>query len=159
MLDPDDDVLDRAEPSFGDPARHLRFGFRVSPVEVEHEEPLHPRPIDEQCHVIRGPARRTFVVVLRDRTADHDARVTSEPGEHRIEDLAADVVEIHIDPVGALLLERDADVLVLVVDRRVEAQVLDEEPAFLRAARDADDATPFDLRDLPNHHPDGACRR
>ena len=85
--------------------------------------------------------------------------MTRESCEHRVEDLAADVVEVHVDPVRAQLLERGANVIALVVDRRVEAQIVDEEPALLRAAGDADDATALDLRDLSDDHADRAGRR
>ena len=47
------------------------------------------------------------------------------------------------------------NVLVLVVDRCVEAELVDDETALLRTAGDADDAAALDLRDLPDHHADG----
>ena len=55
-----------------------------------------------------------------------------EPGEDGVEDLAADIVEVDVDPVRAVLAQRRADILVLVVDRGVEAELLDDEPALLR---------------------------
>ena len=37
------------------------------------------------------------------RAAQHDARVEVDPSEDLVEDLAADIVEEHVDPVGAKL--------------------------------------------------------
>ena len=71
-----------------------------------------------------------------------------EPGQDGVEDLAADIVEVHVHPVRTALAQRGADVLALVVDRRVEAELLDDEPALLRPACDPDDPATLDLRDL-----------
>jgi hypothetical protein len=46
--------------------------------------------------------------------------------ERGVEDLPADVVEVDVDALRAVLAQRAAVVLRLVVDRRVEAEVLDD---------------------------------
>src|SRR5262249_34971852 len=59
-----------------------------------------------------------------------------------------DVVEEHVDAAFGALLERLVDVLVLVVDGGVEAQLLDEIAALGGAAGKADDAAALQARDL-----------
>ena len=73
-----------------------------------------------------GPLIAVGVVVLRDRAADDDPRAARELREHRVEDVAADVVEIDVDALGAMLAQRLLDVLALVVDGGVEAELVDE---------------------------------
>src|SRR5205085_903620 len=76
--------------------------------------------------------------------------------EHRVEDLPADIVEVDVNALRAVLSQGGRDVLTLVVDRRVEAEVLDHMSALLRAARDPDDAAAPQLGDLPGHAADRA---
>jgi hypothetical protein len=66
--------------------------------------------------------------------------VTREIGQRRVENVAADIVEIDVDPFSALQSERLADVFGLVVYRGVEAEFGDEIAALLGAAGDPDDA-------------------
>ena len=80
------------------------------------------------------------VVVLRDRAAHHDAPALGEPRERVVQNLTADVVEIDVDPLGAVACERITNFLVLVIDSGVEAGFLGEPFAFLASARDSDDA-------------------
>ena len=61
-------------------------------------------------------------------------------------------------PLGQCCAQRFGDVLRLVIDRRVEAELVDDVTAFFGAAGDPDDAATFDLRDLPDDHADGAGR-
>ena len=78
--------------------------------------------------------------------------------EHRIEDLAADVIEVDIDPLGTMLPQRLLDVFGLVVDGGVEAQIVDDVLALLGSAGDADRVAPLDLGDLTGDHADGTGR-
>ena len=74
--------------------------------------------------------------------------------EHRIEDVAADIIEINVDPLGTMLLEAPCfDVLGLVVDRGVEAELVDDVLALLGAAGDADRVATLDLGDLAGNQP------
>src|SRR6185312_2490047 len=61
-------------------------------------------------------------------------------------DLAADIVEIHVDTFAA---QRLCDVFALVIDRHVVAVELGQIAGLLRAARDADRAATRKLRQLP----------
>ena len=102
---------------------------------VADEEAAHREAAgDEEEHVARS-GRRGFVVVARDRSARRDAAVFAHAGERRFEMIAADVVEIHVDAVGRGGVERAAVSRrprrrVLVVDRRVEPELLGDQPTL-----------------------------
>ncbi len=68
--------------------------------------------------------------------------------EAGVEDVAANVVEVHVDLVGAQLLQPPRDVVGLVVDRPVEPELAGEPRRLLVAAADADHAAAVDLGDL-----------
>ncbi len=78
------------------------------------------------------------------------------PRHDGFHDLAADILEVDVDAVrrrGGKLL---APVRRLVVDGGVEAEILDNVPALVGPARDADGAATLDLRDLADDRADGA---
>ena len=62
-------------------------------------------------------------------------------------------------PIRRRVLERRSELGVLVVDGDVEAELVDEHPAFVVGAGDADDAAPMDLGDLADDVPDRPRRR
>ena len=80
----------------------------------------------------------------------------AEEEQQRVEDLAADVVEVDVDALRAVLREGGLHVLGLVIDGGIEAQVLDDVVAFLGSAGDADGAAALDLGDLAGDGADGA---
>ena len=47
-----------------------------------------------------------------------------DPAQHGVEELAADVVEVHVDASGCELLEARRDVVAFVVDARVEPELV-----------------------------------
>ena len=63
-----------------------------------------------------------------------------EVGERGLEDLAANVVEEHVEALRAELAKALRDVLGLVIDRRVETELVRQPGAFLGAAGDTDDS-------------------
>ena len=65
-----------------------------------------------------------------------------------VEHLTTDIVEEHVDPVGASARKTSIYVFVLVVNCRVEAQLVREESAFLGSTCDPDGAATLDLGDL-----------
>jgi len=71
---------------------------------------------------------------LRDRAADHDPCAAVDAGQAIVEHRASDVIEEDVDAVGRMLAQLGAEVAVLVVDRAVEAKLLDEYPALVGAA-------------------------
>src|SRR6516164_3224645 len=68
--------------------------------------------------------------------------------EARLEDVAADIVEINVDAVRRRGLERLEDIAFLVVDRGIEAEFGREPAALFLAAGDTDDAAALDPGDL-----------
>ena len=118
---------------------------------IEHDEAFHPSALDDEVEVVLRSRRRLGRVVVRDPAAKHNPPAHRETSQRRVEDVAADVVEENVDPFGAQLLQPRLNVLRLVVDRRIEAGFVGQPAAFLLPARDADDAAPLDLGDLPGH--------
>src|SRR5581483_1166457 len=115
------------------------------PVEDDHS--LHSDPVDEhRAHVAIGVRLRR--VVFGDEAAHHDARAHPHQLQHRIEDFAAHVLEMHVHAIGAGLRERLLQSPRLVVDAGVEAELVDDVAAFLRTAGDADGAAAPQLREL-----------
>ncbi len=85
--------------------------------------------LDEAGEVAR--ARRGLgVVVDGDGAADGDPATEPERADGRLEVLAADVVEVDVDALGGGLPQLPPDGPVLVVERRVEAEVVDEVATF-----------------------------
>ena len=117
---------------------------------VEDEEALHLRALHDQVGVVARALRRR-TVVLRDRAADHDAGVQRQVGQRHLQQRSADVVEVHVDPVGAdHRPQRLGDVVGLVVHALVEAELVDDVGALLGPARRADDPAALQLGDLPD---------
>jgi predicted enzyme related to lactoylglutathione lyase len=106
-----DDVLVGLELPAREPLRHLGAALRPLSDVIGHHEAGHARMVDEQRQVVRRTADGLERVVLRDRPADHDTRVTSQLRQRRVEDLTADVVEVDVDPVRAVLAQGRRDVL------------------------------------------------
>ena len=95
------------------------------------------------------PRRGPLDVVLRDRATQHDARVESERREDGVEDLAAHVVEVHVDAGGTRLAKTLTQVLVAIVETRVKAVTFDDLGALLGSPGYADDhAGALRTRDL-----------
>src|SRR5580692_7419879 len=97
----------------------------------------------EERKIIRRSFDGCGVVVLRNRAANQDTRATRELRERGIENLAAHIVEINIDALRAVLLQRLTDVFCLVINSRVESKFLDDEFALRRTTSNADHATTF----------------
>ena len=84
--------------------------------------------------------------------------------DNGLKHFATDVFKIDVDPLGAGVLQRGAQgfrvVISAVVDAFVKAKVVLGHGAFVRAARNADDAQPVRLGDLADHRADRTrCRR
>src|SRR5262249_10854578 len=111
----------------------------------------------DQLQVV-GRAADLLRRVLRKAAAEYDPRPARQPGQHRVENLAADVVYKDVHAAGSVLLQRGGDILGLVVDGRVEAEIGDNPAALVRATRDPDRPAPADLGNLPGHAADAAGR-
>src|SRR5689334_14041731 len=138
----------RTEPTVGQPIAQLLKAFRIPAGVVEDDETGHRRTRNQQLHVIRRSM--WGVVVLRYRTAEHDAGTVGQPGESGLQGRATDVVEEDVYTVGRVGLQFRAHVGGLVVDRGVEPDLLDEPAALLLTAGDTDHPAAFDAGDLPD---------
>ena len=132
-------------PSLTQPARAPIASSRAAC--SRYEEALHPPALRDQVEIVPRPRRRFGGVVGRDAAAEHDPAAHREPRKRRVEDRTADIVEEDVDALGHSSLAAPSR-FGLVVDRRVQPEVLREPAAFLRSARNPDDAAAFDLRDL-----------
>src|SRR5262249_39113762 len=89
-------------------------------------------------------------VVFGDETADHDAREAIHHRQQRIEQRAADVLEVHVDATRARSAQSAGQVIRPVIDAIIEAKLADDVVALGLAAGDADDAATRDLPELSN---------
>src|ERR1044071_2216165 len=114
---------------------------------VEHDHALHAQSVDED----RAPVAHAVGVgrvVVRDRAADDDTAEQVRARQHGVEDLAADIVEVHVDALRTGLLKRRGEIAALVVDAGIEAELVLHVRALLASAGDADGAPTPDLREL-----------
>ena len=113
---------------------------------IADDEALQAHAVGEERWVVLQAI--AGAVVVRDDAAERDARERIEAGEHTVHDRAADVFEVDVDAVRGRAGELIGEVVRAVVDASVEAEVVDDVRALRRAARDADRATPAELREL-----------
>ena len=81
------------------------------------------------------------------------------PAEHLGRDVAADVLEVHVDPVGHRGLQVLGERRGPVVDRDVEPELVEERAALVGAAGDPDRPGALDLGDLADGRADRAAGR
>ena len=105
---------------------------------------------------MRRNQRRLGGVVLRDRAAQGNAGVQVDLPQHGFQDLAAHVLEDHVDPVWAGLGQVVIKRLGPVVDGGVESQVVDDVLALGVAAANADHAAPLNFGNLPGGAANGS---
>src|SRR6267378_5919086 len=125
---------------------------------VEHDHALHLDAVDEHEAQVLHRVRLGRAVV-GNHAADDDARKKVREPQHRVEDLAADVVEVHIGALRAGGLQIAIQVARLVIDAGIEAELARHVLAFLAAAGDADGAAAPDFRELPDDAADRARGR
>ena len=96
---------------------------------------------------------------MRNLAADRHAGPRVEHRDHGIGDRAADVVEVDVDALGAQLAQLFDVVLGgAIVERAVEAQLVDDIASFFVVSRNAHGAATFDLGDLADDRADGPGR-
>ena len=92
--------------------------------------------------------------------ADQHAGPPCEMGQTFVEDLAADIVEEDVDPVGKVFREAPAEIGLPIVDGCIVAELLREPAALVRRPRETDGALRArDPGDLPDDGADAAGRR
>src|SRR3954468_19146412 len=160
VLEAVDDVLLHLQLAGRDPGlevgeRTLAFLHVIHHDEALHDEPLHHDQAGHAAWTVCG--RRA--VILRDRAAAGDAAVIVHLRQAGFENVAADIVEINVDALWRGCAQRLENRAVLVVDGRIEAELGGQPVALVRAAGNADHATPPDLGDLSHDRTDRARGR
>src|SRR3546814_9458221 len=95
-------------------------------------------------------------IICRDESANRNAREFVEEREHGLPYRAADQFEIDVDTIGAGGSKLVGEARRAMIDRSIEAKLVDEIGAFLRAAGNPHDPAALDLRDLADERADGA---
>jgi len=124
------------ELAFRVPLRHFGDRLRIARHKMKYQEAFHPGFLHYQAEIVFGPTGflSPRLLYCEIRSAQHDARAEGQSRERMIEDLAAHVVEIHIDTLRAMLGQRLADILILIVNRGVEAGLFQQPVAFLASS-------------------------
>src|SRR6266403_939531 len=149
------DVLAVLQLALAQPARAIGEELRQPVGVIADEEATDGDAVDQHRREVR-PRRHLGRVVLRDDAAERDARERVDVPQHRLEDVATDVVEVHVDALGAGVAQHRRQVRHAVGHAGVEAQLLQDVLALVLGARDAGDATAADLRELADDGADGA---
>src|SRR2546426_11958064 len=139
-------VLTVPELALAEPGGAVAMEVGEAVAVVGDDEASDERPIGEEREGVRS-GRELRGVVLRDQAAERDARERVDEPQNGGEDVAADVVEIDVDPLRARLLERGHERLGAVVHAGVEAQLLHDELALRLRARHPDRPASPDLRE------------
>src|SRR3984885_11608474 len=126
------DVLARFEFAGRHPGRHLLSGLSVTIRVVKYDHAFHAGAINQKREIVRGAFDWCGVAVLRN--------------------CAAHVVEINVNAIRAMLVQRLADILGLVVNGGVEPQLFYNVAALLGSAGDAYHFAAFYFGDLSNDH-------
>src|SRR5262249_4757241 len=152
-----DDVLAVFDPAGAHERRHLLQKRRTAVGMVADDEAANHRAVHEQRPQVRS-ARHLRRVVFGDQPAQRNAcaaiQALHDRGQHR----AADVLEVDVDAIGTRGLQRGLQIVGLVVEARVEPELVDDVPALLRGSGDANRPASFDLRKLADDRTDGPRR-
>jgi hypothetical protein len=105
------------------------------------------------------PGRQFRGVVVGDETADGNAGKVIQQRQHRLEYWAADILEINIDALRTGGFQILTQLGLVMIEARVESELVLNEAALLLAAGNADDPAALDLCDLADHRPDSTRGR
>src|SRR5262249_8242638 len=115
--------------------------------------------IDQQRQIIRRPLDPRRRVVLRDRSAQHHSPPQRQIRQRRLQNLPAHIIEINVHSLRAVLRDRLPHILALVINRRVESQLLLPDPPPLGPPPTPPSRPPFALRSPPPHASPRSRRR
>src|SRR5450759_22658 len=92
-----------------------------------------------------------LAVITGNEAAQRDAGADVEAFQHRVEDLAADVLEINVDALRRRGLEQFVEIRLFVIDAGIEPELITYVVALGLAACGAHRAAALDLRELSDH--------
>ena len=72
---------------------------------VKHHNAFHTGAVDQQAEVVFWTLHSRCVVVLAYRAADDDACFHVDASQHDVQNIAAHVVKVHINALGAMRFE------------------------------------------------------
>src|SRR5271165_3361682 len=160
------DGLAKFELSGGEQSAEIGETLRPKLEMVRDDEALHLDARDEKHRGIADRARRSGsrrVVVVADQTADCNAREWIQQTHDRIQNVAADILEMCIDAVRCGVAQGFREFFrvlrLAVIDAGVEPQFIGHIAAFLPAAGDPDGAKAAELGQLADDATDSAARR
>jgi hypothetical protein len=117
---------------------------------VEDDEALDQRALDEQVAEGARPGGGSSAL-LRDQPAQRHPGADVQPGEDRVHQGAADILEVDVDTVRRRGLELGGPVVGAVVDGRVEPEFVGQQRTLLRATRDSHHPRARGLGELAGH--------
>ena len=126
---------------------------------LEPRKPRTSRSLATSRKRLLGPGGGSDASYSEIAAADRDPPAPPQRADRGLEVVAADVVEIDVDPVRRGFPQQLGDRPVVVVERRVEPELLEQVRDLLRRARAPDDPVTAELRELGDDAPDRACRR
>src|SRR5215831_14792427 len=115
---------------------------------VEDNESFHARPCYNEVEVVCRTRRGRNVIVARDCAAEHYSCLEAQAGKHLIEDNPTDIVEKHIDAIGAKGRKLSANVLRLIINNAIKTELIPKPIAFGFTASGSDHPASLDLGDL-----------
>ena len=142
-IDHVDTVLELA---FGQPLAQILKCLRSFLRIIEADKSFDTSPLEVKIDKM-GEGRPGFVpieVVLGDHPALHDPGLHINESEGRIEDLTPNIVEVHVDPLGAGCFQVLNNRSLLVVDGCIKAQILLDPATLFIASSDSDNTASFD---------------
>src|SRR5204862_4289437 len=136
------------------PMTELCRGFHEARSIIHDDEALDAETLDQNG----GEAGHAGISlgVAGNQAAEDDAAMEIHAAEHRLHDVAADVLKIDVDALGSGCGKFFLPVRMLVVDGGIEAEILGDPCAFVVAAGDAHDAAAVNLSNLPDDAAGGA---
>src|SRR5262249_7208488 len=114
---------------------------------------------DEESRHAAGSAAGRARVVLGDGATADDATADVHQKQRRLQDVAPDVVEVDVDALRARRGERAREVRGLVVDRRVEAELLGQPRALVVRPGETHGTTTANAGELAGDRASGPGRR
>ena len=152
-IQPLNDIFDVLDLSSTEPLGHLLLKLSIArAVVVEDDESLYADATLQECrHDLRraiSALGRFRVVVVRDQSAQRDARTWIEQPQNGVKHYAADTLKVHVNSIRTGLRQLLLQLWTPMVDALIEPELLHRVAALFRAAGNADNPASLQLRDL-----------